>query len=56
MFILNVKLAVFCLIILPLVFLIIKMYRKYSSRYYAEMREQLGQLNAKMNESLQACQ
>ena len=53
MFILNVKLAVFCLIIIPLVFLIIKMYRKYSSRYYAEMREQLGLLNAKMNESLQ---
>ena len=53
MFILNVKLAAFCLIIIPLVFLIIKMYRKYSSRYYAEMREQLGQLNAKMNESLQ---
>ena len=53
MFILNVKLAVFCLIIIPLVFLIIKMYRKYSSRYYAEMREQLGQLNAKINESLQ---
>ena len=53
MFILNVKLAVFCLIILPLVFLIIKMYRKYSSRYYAEMREQLGLLNAKINESLQ---
>ena len=53
MFILNVKLAVFCLIILPLVFLIIKMYRKYSSRYYAEMREQLGLLNAKLNESLQ---
>lgn len=53
MFILNVKLAAFCLIIIPLIFLIITMYRKYSSRYYAEMRERLGQLNAKMNESLQ---
>ncbi len=53
MFILNVKLAAFCLIIIPLVLLIIKMYRKYSSRYYAEMRERLGELNAKMNESLQ---
>ena len=53
MFSLNVKLAAFCLIIIPLVLLIIKMYRKYSSRYYAEMRERLGQLNAKMNESLQ---
>ena len=53
MFSLNVQLAAFCLIIIPLVLLIIKMYRKYSSRYYAEMRERLGQLNAKMNESLQ---
>ena len=47
MFILNVKLAAFCLIIIPLVFLIIKMYRKYSSRYYAEMREQLGAVECK---------
>jgi len=53
MFILNVKLAAFCLIIIPLVLLIIKMYRKYSSRYYAEMRERLSELNAKINESLQ---
>lgn len=53
MFILNVKLAAFCLIILPLILLIIRTYRKYSSRYYAEMRERLGELNAKLNESLQ---
>lgn len=53
MFILNVKLAAFCLMIVPLIFLIIKMYRKYSSRFYAEMREQLSLLNAKLNESLQ---
>lgn len=53
MFILNVKLAAFCLFIIPFVLLIIRAYRKYSSRYYAEMREQLGLLNAKMNESLQ---
>lgn len=53
MFILNVKLAVFCLFILPLVFLIMKTYRKYSSRFYADMRERLSELNAKMSESLQ---
>ncbi|MBM4764756.1 ABC transporter ATP-binding protein [Bacillus sp. B15-48] len=53
MFILNVQLAAFCLIIIPLVLLIIKMYRKYSSRYYAEVRERLSELNAKINESLQ---
>lgn len=53
MFILNVQLAAFCLMIVPLIYLIIKIYRKFSSRYYAEMREQLGLLNAKMSESLQ---
>lgn len=53
MFSLNVKLAAFCLFILPIILLIMKTYRKYSARYYADMRERLGQLNAKINESLQ---
>lgn len=53
MFVLNVKLALFCLLILPLILMIMKIYRKYSARFYAEMRERLGELNAKMNESLQ---
>ncbi|WP_026692375.1 ABC transporter ATP-binding protein [Peribacillus kribbensis] len=53
MFILNVKLAFFCLVILPIIFLVIVAYRKYSSIYYQDMRERLSQLNAKINESLQ---
>lgn len=53
MFSLNVKLAAFCLFILPIILLIMKTYRKYSARYYADMRERLSQLNAKINESLQ---
>lgn len=53
MFILNVKLAVFCLVILPIIFFIIQTYRKYSSRFYHDMREQLSRLNAKLSESLQ---
>ena len=53
MFILNVKLALFCLSILPIIFLIIQTYRKFSSRIYQEMREQLSRLNAKLSESLQ---
>lgn len=53
MFILNVKLALFCLVILPIIFMIIKTYRKFSSRFYQDMREQLSQLNAKLSESLQ---
>lgn len=53
MFILNVKLALFCLIILPIIFLIMQTYRKYSSLFYQDMRERLSQLNAKLSESLQ---
>ncbi|MBP2240238.1 ATP-binding cassette subfamily B protein [Cytobacillus eiseniae] len=53
MFILNVKLALFCLLILPLLFLIMRAYRKYSSIFYQNLRERLSQLNAKLSESLQ---
>ncbi len=53
MFILNVKLALFCLIILPLIFMIMTAYRKYSSVFYQDLRERLSQLNAKLSESLQ---
>lgn len=53
MFILNVKLALFCLIVLPLIFMIMVIYRKLSSKFYLDMRERLSQLNAKLSESLQ---
>lgn len=53
MFILNVKLALFCLMLLPIIFLIMQTYRKYSSLFYQDMRERLSQLNAKLSESLQ---
>jgi ATP-binding cassette, subfamily B, multidrug efflux pump len=53
MFILNVKLAIFCLFILPVLFLIIRSYRRLSSKFYHDMRERLSQLNAKLSESLQ---
>ncbi|AGK53162.1 ABC transporter ATP-binding protein [Bacillus sp. 1NLA3E] len=53
MFSLNVKLAIFCLAIFPLIFLIIYLYRKFSSLIYHDMRERLSQLNAKLSESLQ---
>lgn len=53
MFSLNVKLALVCMAILPVIFLIIRTYRKYSAIYYAQLREKLSQLNAKLNESLQ---
>jgi ATP-binding cassette, subfamily B, multidrug efflux pump len=53
MFYLNVKLALFCLILLPMIFGVMMLYRKLSSKYYFAMRDQLSQLNAKLNESLQ---
>ncbi|QED47646.1 ABC transporter ATP-binding protein [Cytobacillus dafuensis] len=53
MFILNAKLALFCTLILPILFFIMQTYRKYSSLIYQDMRERLSQLNAKLSESLQ---
>ncbi|OCA89301.1 multidrug ABC transporter ATP-binding protein [Bacillus sp. FJAT-27225] len=53
MFMLDVKLALFCTLLLPIIVAVIATYRKYSSRYYLAMRERLSQLNAKLSESLQ---
>jgi ATP-binding cassette, subfamily B, multidrug efflux pump len=53
MFILDVKLALLCLILLPLILIVMSLYRKLSSKFYLDMRERLSQLNAKLSESLQ---
>jgi ATP-binding cassette subfamily B multidrug efflux pump len=53
MFILNVKLALFCVVVLPMLLFVMNLYRKLSSRFYLDMRERLSQLNAKLSESLQ---
>ncbi|MDX1807521.1 MAG: ABC transporter ATP-binding protein, partial [Paenisporosarcina sp.] len=53
MFILNAKLALVTLVLLPILFLIISTYRRYSSVFYQDLRERLSQLNAKLAESLQ---
>ena len=52
MFLLNPVLALYALLLLPLIIVVISSYRKYSSVIYMEMREKLGQLNAKLSESL----
>ncbi|MBM7652157.1 ABC transporter ATP-binding protein [Neobacillus cucumis] len=52
MFILNVKLALLCVIILPILLFVMNLYRKLSSRFYLDLRERLSQLNAKLAESL----
>src|SRR5690606_32338354 len=53
MFFLNVRLALITLILLPILLWIMYIYRKYSSIFYQDLRERLGQLNAKISESVQ---
>jgi ATP-binding cassette subfamily B multidrug efflux pump len=53
MFFLNVRLALITLLVLPVLAWIMYLYRKYSSEFYQDLRERLGQLNAKLSESLQ---
>ncbi len=52
MFLLNSMLALYALVLLPLIFLVIYLYRKYSSVVYMTMREKLSLLNAKLAETL----
>jgi len=53
MFLLDVKLALCSLILIPIMLTIMTMYRKKSSIFYLELRNQLSILNAKLNESIQ---
>ncbi|MDA6141591.1 ABC transporter transmembrane domain-containing protein, partial [Escherichia coli] len=53
MFILDMKLALYCLALLPFIFVLMKTYQHFSGIYYAQLREKLSQLNAKIHESLQ---
>lgn len=53
MFYLNAQLTLFCLFILPILLVLMQIYRQLSSKYYALMSEKLSQLNSKINESIQ---
>ncbi|MFC4767497.1 ABC transporter ATP-binding protein [Effusibacillus consociatus] len=53
MFLLDVRLAMYCLVLLPLILALMQTYRYYSSKVYRVLRSKLSQLNAKLNESLQ---
>ena len=53
MFLLNVKLALFSLVLIPIMFAIMVLYRRKSAAFYLEVRNQLSVLNAKLNESIQ---
>ena len=53
MFILDVKLAFIALIFMPLIVLILLIYRKYSAKYFSHARALLSDMNAKIAESIE---
>ncbi|WP_271495901.1 ABC transporter ATP-binding protein [Enterococcus sp. 5H] len=56
MFQINVKIALYNLIFLPILMIVIWYYQKFSSRIYRSMREKLSQLNTKLNEYISGMQ
>jgi ATP-binding cassette subfamily B multidrug efflux pump len=53
MFILDVRLAFIALLFMPLIFLILMIYRKYSAIFFSQARQLLSDLNAKLAESIE---
>ncbi len=53
MFALNVRLALYCLVLVPVIGAVMWMYQKVSSPLFHTARQRLSLLNAKLNESLQ---
>lgn len=53
MFILDPKLALLYILLIPIIILLMKGYRYFSSNLFHLSRKKLSQLNAKLNESLQ---
>ena len=53
MFILDVRLALMALLFMPIIILVLALYRKYASLFFAEARERLSSLNAKLAESIE---
>ncbi|CAM3780290.1 ABC transporter ATP-binding protein [Mesobacillus thioparans] len=53
LFILNAKLAAICLLLLPVLFVWAKLYRKYASKYNHVIRSRVSDINGVINESIQ---
>lgn len=53
MFVLDFKMAFFALGFVPLIALVLGLYRKYASIYFYETRRKLSDLNAKLGESIE---
>lgn len=53
LFILNAKLAAICLILLPILYVWMVVYRKYASKYNHVIRSRVSDINGMINESIQ---
>ncbi|MEZ2656942.1 ABC transporter ATP-binding protein [Aneurinibacillus aneurinilyticus] len=53
LFILQPELALLCICLLPLIAVIIALFRRYSSRIYGEIRARLSEMNGMLNEMIQ---
>ncbi|TDL35413.1 ABC transporter ATP-binding protein [Jeotgalibacillus sp. S-D1] len=53
LFILDPKLAAICLILLPILYIWMTIYRKYASKYNHVVRSKVSEINASINESIQ---
>jgi ATP-binding cassette, subfamily B, multidrug efflux pump len=53
LFILNAKLAALCLILLPILYIWMIVYRKFASKYNQVIRSKVSEINATINESIQ---
>ncbi|KXG08893.1 putative multidrug resistance ABC transporter ATP-binding/permease protein YheH [Anoxybacillus sp. P3H1B] len=53
LFLLDVRLALLCLILIPILAVWMKIYRQYASRYNHIIRSRLSDINAMVNESIQ---
>jgi len=53
LFLLQPELALFCCMTVPLLLLLVAVFRRYSSRYYAVIRARLADMNTAINEMIQ---
>ncbi|WP_102027899.1 ABC transporter ATP-binding protein [Salirhabdus sp. Marseille-P4669] len=53
LYLLNVTLATICLVLLPILFLWMKFYKKYAGKYNRVIRSTNSEINASINESIQ---
>ncbi|GJM80892.1 hypothetical protein HMSSN139_33880 [Paenibacillus sp. HMSSN-139] len=53
LFILDVRLGLICLFVVPVIYLWVILYRKFATKYNTIIRSRLSEINAIINESIQ---